>query len=376
MFRYDKYVLSQLLVLFGFFALVLVAVFWINRAVVLFDRLIGDGQSAMVFLEFTALGLPNLIRTVLPLSAFAASVYLTNRLNNESELTVMTATGSSPWRLSRPIVVFGVLTALMLSVLTHFLVPSSLYQLSIREADISRNVTARLLSEGEFLHPADGVTFYTREIETDGTLRDVFLSDQRNPERHITYTAAESFLVRNDDGTNLIMVNGMAQTLTPNEQRLSTANFSDFSYDISTLIKEDIVASRNIRMITTPKLIVNSETITEETNATDGVYAEELHSRFTQPLFCIVAALVGFATLMAGGYSRFGVWREVGIAFAFLILLEMIRNVVTDPVRDDAALWPLLYVPAAVGIALSAGLLWLSAHPSFFVRRRKVGAAS
>jgi lipopolysaccharide export system permease protein len=376
MFRYDKYVLSQLLVLFGFFALVLVAVFWINRAVVLFDRLIGDGQSAMVFLEFTALGLPNLIRTVLPLSAFAAAVYLTNRLNNESELTVMTATGSSPWRLSRPVIVFGVLTALMLSVLTHFLVPSSLYQLSLREADISRNVTARLLSEGEFLHPTEGVTFYTRKIETDGTLRDVFLSDQRNPERHVTYTAAESFLVRKDDGTNLIMVNGMAQTLSPNEQRLSTANFSDFSYDISTLIKEDIVASRSIRMIMTPSLMMDRKDVLQETTATAGVYAEELHSRFTQPLFCIVAALVGFATLMAGGYSRFGVWREVGIAFALLILLELIRNVVTDPVRDDAELWPLLYVPAAVGLALSAALLWVSAHPSFFVRRRKMEASS
>ena len=56
--------LSQLLVMFGFFALVLVALFWINRAVVLFDRLIGDGQSTLVFLEFTALGLPKLIVTV------------------------------------------------------------------------------------------------------------------------------------------------------------------------------------------------------------------------------------------------------------------------------------------------------------------------
>ena len=376
MSRYDKYVLSQLLVLFGFFALVLVAVFWINRAVVLFDRLIGDGQSAMVFLEFTALGLPNLIRTVLPLSAFAASVYLTNRLNNESELTVMLATGSSPWRLTRPIVVFGVITALMLSVLTHILVPSSLYQLSLREADISRNVTARLLSEGEFLHPADGVTFYTRSIETDGTLRDVFLSDQRNPERHITYTAAESFLVRNGEATNLIMVNGMAQNLDPTTQRLSTANFGDFSYDISTLIKEDIAASRNIRMITTPDLIANRATVGEDTNASAGIVAEEFHSRFAQPLFCIVAALVGFATLMAGGYSRFGVWREVGIAFALLILLELLRNVVTDPVREDAGLWPLLYLPATVGIAISAALLWISAHPALFVRRVEPGAAT
>jgi hypothetical protein len=32
---------------------VLVAVYWVNRAVGLFDQLIGDGQSALVFLEFS-----------------------------------------------------------------------------------------------------------------------------------------------------------------------------------------------------------------------------------------------------------------------------------------------------------------------------------
>ena len=40
MARFDRYLLSQLMVVFGFFSLVLVMVYWINRAVVLFDRLI------------------------------------------------------------------------------------------------------------------------------------------------------------------------------------------------------------------------------------------------------------------------------------------------------------------------------------------------
>ncbi|MEL7152762.1 MAG: LptF/LptG family permease, partial [Pseudomonadota bacterium] len=70
MARFDRYMLSQLLWLFGFFALVLVAMFWISRAVELFDRLIADGQSALVFLEFTALGLPRIVVLVLPLATF------------------------------------------------------------------------------------------------------------------------------------------------------------------------------------------------------------------------------------------------------------------------------------------------------------------
>ena len=105
------------------FSLVLVSVYWINRAVILFDRLIADGQPASLFLEFTALSLPNVIRMVLPMSAFAASVYVTNRLAFEGELVVMQATGYSPWRLARPVVMFGFIVWTFMMVLTQYLVP-------------------------------------------------------------------------------------------------------------------------------------------------------------------------------------------------------------------------------------------------------------
>ena len=107
MSRFDRYVLSQYLLFFSFFALILVAVFWVNRAVVLFDRLIGDGHTAIVFLEFTALALPNLIRMVLPVAVFASAVWVTNRLQSESELTVLRATGTSPWQMARPALAFA-----------------------------------------------------------------------------------------------------------------------------------------------------------------------------------------------------------------------------------------------------------------------------
>ena len=136
MSRFDRYLLSQLLALFGFFSLVLVAVYWVNRAVSLFDQLIGDGQSALVFLEFTALTLPNVIRLVLPISAFAAAIYVTNRLTRESELVVMQATGFSPWRLARPVFYFGVFVAVMIAVLMNIVVPASRITLSARSAEI------------------------------------------------------------------------------------------------------------------------------------------------------------------------------------------------------------------------------------------------
>jgi lipopolysaccharide export system permease protein len=211
--------MSQLLALFGFFALVLVAVYWVNRAVGLFDQLIGDGQSALVFLEFSILTLPNAIRLVLPVAAFAAAVYVTNRLMQESELVVMQATGFSAFRLARPVVYFGLCVMAMQLILANVLVPASQRMLGERSAEISENVTARFLNAGQFMHPSKGITLYIREISPTGELLDLFLSDERAEGVRAVHAARKAFLVRGDKAPKLVMVDGSTQTLTRADQR-------------------------------------------------------------------------------------------------------------------------------------------------------------
>lgn len=368
MTRFDRYMLSQFMVLFGFFALVLVSIFWINKAVRMFDRLISDGQSAWVFLEFTALTLPGVIGIVLPIAAFAGAVYVTNRLSTESELTVMQATGYSPWRMARPVVIYGVIIALMMSLLSHYLIPTSLKQLDQRRAEVSRNVTAKLLTEGEFLHPANGVTFYIREITPEGELRDVFLSDRRNPETAVTYTSAQAYLVQEGGGTKLVMINGLAQTLAREGQRLFTTKFEDFSYDISALVSDDVTNPDRIAFASTLDLIRDPGAVAARTNVSEGQALSALHTRVTAALMCVIAALVGFATLLLGGYSRFGVWRQILTAFVLLVGLKLIEGAVSGPVLGASMLWPLLYLPVLAGIGVSVLLLYLAAHPGLLRR--------
>ncbi|MEP2640259.1 LPS export ABC transporter permease LptF [Roseobacter sp.] len=368
MSKIDRYMLSQLLILFGFFALVLVAVFWINQAVVLFDRLISDGQSALVFLEFTALGLPKLIATILPIAAFAAAVYVTNRMNNESELTVLQATGAGPYRLARPMLAFGGVVFLLASLLHHLLLPLASQQLSERETEISQNVTSGLLTEGTFLHPTDAITFYTREISEDGVLLDVFLSDRRKPDEGVIYTASEAYLLRNQDVTTLIMVDGLAQRLGTQSGRLATAKFRDFSFDISALKHRDVALRVRARNMTTPQLMRPLSDLTELTGQQPGALIEEIHVRFADPLFCIVAAMIGFSTLLVGGYSRFGIWREIFVAFGLLLLIDGVGSTLQRPVRSDPQMWPVLYLPVICGALLVLGMMWYVARPK---RRRR-----
>ncbi|WP_108853367.1 LPS export ABC transporter permease LptF [Albidovulum aquaemixtae] len=357
MSRFDRYLLSQLMMLFGFFALILVSVYWVNRAVSLFDQLISDGQSAWVFLEFTALTLPNVIRLVLPVAAFVATVYVTNRLSAESELIVMQATGFSPWRLARPVLIFGLVVALMIAVLVTVLVPASRAKLAERRGEIAENVAANFLTEGTFLHPAAGITFYIRKITPRGELQDIFLTDLRAAGQRTTYTARRAILVKDPGGPKLVMFDGMAQTLSTETRGLAVTRFSDFTYDIGALIAGRGSPVPTVEELPTQALIAPDSVLLATMGTDAAALRVELHHRLSQPALAVVAALIGFATLLTGGYSRFGLWRQIVFAVVLLIVVQFFVNGATSLVTGAPALWPVLYLPSLAGLALSALLL-------------------
>ena len=371
MARFDRYMLSQLLVLFGFFSLILVLIYWINRAVRLFDRLIADGQSAWVFLELTSLSLPGIIRIVLPLSAFVAAVYVTNRMSTESELTVVQATGYSPFRLARPVVYFGLIVALLMSILTHLLVPLSTERLELREAEISENMTARLLVPGQFLTPSDRVTFYIRELSPNGEMLDVFISEATTPKQRTTHTADRAYLVRTENGPQLVMVDGLTQTLDLEANSLVTTGFKDLAYDIGSLIGNSQTRTETANGLSTWTLL----NPTAETVAFTRQRADQLilrgHDRIAQGLLGFVAGLVGFSALVAGGFSRFGLWHSILFAVGLVILLKVMESTGTSLARNNAALCPFVYLAGIGGMLISAVLLYVASRPYFFKRRPK-----
>ncbi|MFT4013759.1 MAG: LPS export ABC transporter permease LptF [Paracoccus sp. (in: a-proteobacteria)] len=363
--RIDRYILSQFLTLFGFFALVLVSVYWINRAVSLFEQLIQDGQTALVVLEFTALTLPLVISVVLPIAAFTATAYGTNRLANESELVAAQSAGMSPWRMARPVLVFGLVVAVMVAVLVHLLVPMARGRMADRQAEIAQNVTAQFLRAGGFQFPVDGVTLYIREITGDGRLQDFYLEDARNPLDESTYTATEALVIRTKAGPRLVMLHGMIQNLRriQGQQRLSVTRFDELAYDLAGLVSKSTNRKRDLRSYSTWRLLTPDAELLSATGASPEDALAEAHERLAKPLMSPIAAMLGFAMLLLGGFSRFGVWRQVIWAVVALIFVQFLITAAENQVAQSPARWPLIYLPPAVGALICVLVLWLAARP-------------
>ena len=354
--------LAQLLTLFGFFSLILVALYWVNRAVNIFDRLIADGQTAWAVLALTSLSLPSVIAIVLPMSTFGAAVYVANRLMSDSELIVVQATGFSPTRLILPALYFGVLVALFSAVLHNYLGPIAAQESAKQQRQIAEDTTASLLNPGVFLHPTSGVTFFVGEIDEQGKLKSLFLNDARSGTHSITYTAREAFLISQDQIPKLVMLNGSIQNLELETRRMSVTKFADFSFDISRLISAARPVQPSVRQLPTVELLSGKHETADLMGTTPKVLKLEGHKRLSEPVLTTIAGLIGFATLLLGSFSRFGLWRQIFIASGMLIALKFTENFFEVLARETDAGWAMVYGTPIVGIIMVAVILFLASR--------------
>lgn len=367
MTRIDRAILAQLLRVFGFFALVLVAVYWVNRAVSLFEDMIADGQALATVLEFTALSLPMLVRVVLPIAAFAAALFVTHQMLRQNEVTVLQAAGVSPLRLALPFAVFGLMVAAFLTLLVHVLIPQARMQLSIRQAEVAQNITATLLRAGVFQHPVAGLTLFISEITPEGALHGIFLSDARSGAQRIDFTARSAVIAPGAAGPKLVMIDGQAHVHDLVTGRLGVTAFADFTYDLGGLIGPG-GRRRTVQELPTALLLDPTPELLASLGTTLALVRYELAVRMVFGLGAVAAVLLAFSALMAGGFNRLGFGRPMLGAVVLLVLSEMLVNAVARVAMRNEALAPLAALPVTVATATALGLLMWAG------RRRRVAA--
>ena len=208
------------------------------------------------------------------------------------------------------------------------------------------------------------MTLFIRQITPLGEMHGIFLSDGRDGKNRTTYTAQRALLVKVETGTKLVMFDGMVQRLSIADNQLSVTRFADFSYDIGGLIAPLGTRKQDVAELGTWELLHPTPTALATTNADRAAFLYEANVRFASALNAMVASVVGFATLLLGGFSRFGNWRQILIGVGMLIGLQLMIDWTAGFAVADARLWPMVYLPSLVGGAVTLALLWWSEQPA------------
>jgi len=301
--RLSFYVLRQLIGPTALLTFLLTCVIWLTQSLRLLDLVINRGQSAITFVYLTILLLPSLLVIIMPLAYFSATLYALNRLNSDSELVVMGAAGYSRAQLSVPVFIAAGLVMALTYLCALYLAPAGQRAMKDKVLDIRADIGSALLNEGEFNTPAKDLTVFIRSLGSDGQIRGVFVHDNRNAKRPITYLAEHGVLAQTPLGARLIMFDGTIEQNSRQGAQLSVLKFKSYVFDLDQFAgpRAATLRASSERSLTELLWPPNSPQITQKIRNT---FRAEAHNRLSQPLYCITFAMIVLAAILRRRRAR------------------------------------------------------------------------
>ncbi len=359
MSRIERYVFRTAATAFLAGLIALTGLVWVTQALRQIDLLTGKGQSLLVFFAITGLTLPSLVAIIAPVALFAGVLYSLNKLNGDSELVVMSASGVSPGRLLRPFLALFTLVFALVASLTIEIMPWSFDAIENLTALVRADFIANFARPGAFNELEAGFVFHYRERASDGSLRGVFMQDRRDPAHITSYISEMGKTVEKDGETYLVLSQGSYQR--PERSGDSAiVTFEDYAIDLSQFVHKGDATKRPRERATLQLISPDPKDASAPRLA--GRLRAELLDRLASPFYAFVAGLIGFAALGEARTTRQGRGVATAIAVLAFSLLRMLGIAATSLAvsRANAALliWAIPIGASAASVdAIFAGPL-------------------
>ena len=357
---FERYILIQQMRPFTFFSFVLVGILWLIQALPRLDDVISNGQSGIVFVDISILILPQVMLLVLPIAAFASTLYAIHKLITESELIIFMNAGLSNIRLIRPVIFFGGLVFIFLFFLSIYLVPVSQHKLRTKIFEIRQEFSNRLIKDQQFFHPVNGVTIYIREANELGEIKGIFITDARQEEQTVTYSAKEAIMTRNPGGLMLVMQNGLLQLTDSSQSSLTTLQFNRMGFKLNDFLPTGSRKSIAPVEILPLKILQEPDNYGSDHTYHKNEYISEAHVKLAAPLAALALTLLALSVFLISGFNRRGYFNTIIVAIILAILVQSLTSAFRTTVVNDSSLYWILYCPAVLCICVSICLIIFS----------------
>jgi lipopolysaccharide export system permease protein len=358
----EFYIFKRMLRAFFLTLLVLSSTVWLSQALRQFDLVADMGQSVFTFLQVTMLLIPALTTAVSPPALLIAAVYTFRSLNDGSELVVINASGAPQSAILKPVLLTGLIAAILTASMTLFFSPFALQQWREMLTNVRGNFLTTILREGQFMSLAPRLTFHLGKRNTDGTLQNIFLSDSREPQTTVTYLAERGAVLDNPLGVFLVMANGTIQKRDNRNNSISIIEFSSYAFDLSSFSAQASVPPLRPQERPTAYLVSPSPD-DKFFQKFPGKFRSELHSRLSTPLMTLVFAILPLVFLGQAETTRQQRTASIGLAVMAVIAVAAIEFVLTGASEDSLAAAGLMYGMPAAALLVSVLLVLTGRQP-------------
>lgn len=304
--------------------LTLTLVVWLATALKELNLITSRGQGILLFLQMTMLSLPSLMALIAPNAMLMAALYTLDRMNGDSELIVMTASGAPIWRIGAPLLALASIVAIAILIANLIVTPASMRALRSFITHVRADLISQVLQPGRFSSPEGGLTFHIRDRSLNGDLLGLLVHDERDDKQVMSYLAERGRIIDNDEGSYLIMLRGYVHRYNneTEEKDVQIVAFDQNMLDLSEFSPKDS-GGKELR----PREAYTSDLFSPDlTNAAAlrnyPQLRAELHERLATPLYPLVFAFVAIAFLGHARTTREGRWGQILAAFGIAIGLR------------------------------------------------------
>lgn len=320
-----RYIFRQTASALAMILITLTLIVWMTTALREISLVTNQGQSVLVFLTITSLAMPNLLAVVAPVALLIACLHTLNRLSGDSELIVLSASGSNIWRVAKPYLVLALLLFACLVVVNAYVLPLSMRSLRDYAVKVRTDLISQVLQPGKFSRPETGLTLHIAGRSPSGDLLGLMIHDERDENEVMTYLAERSEIVKQgDDQAYLVMHTGHVQRQQRKSKDVSIVTFDSYLFDLTQFgPKEGQGREYKPRESFLSELISPDQT-SQYYRRNAGKFHAELHDRLASTLYPFLFALIAVVHLGAPRTTRESRIRDLFTAFAAATVLRMI----------------------------------------------------
>ncbi len=294
----NKYFRRQLLGIFIMLLMILTGLSWMMQIMAMMKFLLTYGISFGSFIYLTSLMIPFIISIIIPFVTFIATIFVYNKMISENEVTVMAASGLSPWQIAKPALKFAAVLTILHIILNIWIVPVSQAKFYTTQWNLRYGLAHLKLQEAAFTKLADGLVVYVDNV-SGHDLNQVMLSDMREKNNRLLVFAQRGKLVSTVHGLSIVTNNGSLQMSGKNG--FTTGTFDALDMDLN-LAENEEDASFRVRRIPTSVLL--KTVFSQEDTRQHTLTLVEICTRFINPFMNLILAIVCTLVLLKSSLLR------------------------------------------------------------------------
>ena len=360
---FSRYVFRQTASALLLVLLSLTGIVWISLALRELNVVTSEGQGALTLIKMTTLGLPSFVAVITPFALLITAIHTLNRLNSDSEIIVLTASGSTAWTITKPMVALALIVMAFLSFISHLAAPWSYRELREIVMQVRSDLLTQVIQPGRFSSPEKGLTFHIRERSLDGTLHGLVVHDARKEAEVQSYLADRGVMVEDNGGTFLFMMDGHILRRNGGVSEPSQIiQFDKYAVDLDSFEKRSTGGATSLRAreryyseLVDPAANDSSAQAGKKGKDDDpGRLRAELHERFSSVLYPLAFVLMAIAVVGQAQSTRQNRHARMGLCFLAGVGIRLAGLAVNNVVVMRAEVVPVMYlIPlAAIGTSM------------------------